>query len=343
VSNQYISLFSGAGGLDLGLTRAGLKPGFMVDSNRYACDTLRTAQPAAALMHADIHDVLNDEVLTTLAEMTPVTLVAGSPPVVGTIPSGHIDPDSDPPQLLYRFMDAVAQARPQAFVMEALPVLSGPRWHGVLTRLRNQARELGYDTYIPVFDAADYGVPQHRHRLFFTGMPRGCKPDTMELTTGRISAGVVIRNLPGGIRDIPCPAGVHLNPKPVLRNVPYAGELLNGTGRVIDLRTVAPVLPAALGGDKTPVIDLMQLEFNADPWIEAYHHRLWAERKPPWTSLPPEAKMRRLSLRECAALQGFPSDYPLRGPVTTQFKLVGNATPPALGEAIGRAILAGLS
>jgi DNA (cytosine-5)-methyltransferase 1 len=132
----------------------------------------------------------------------------------------------------------------------------------------------------------------------------------------------------------------------VLRNSPYSGNLLSGTGRVIDLRKVAPALPAVLGGNKTPVIDWTQLDFGSTPHIEAYHDYLWREH-----GVPERYKyagdvvkyMRRLSLRECAALQGLPPGHPFRGPAVTQFKLAGTAVPPALGEAVGRAVLAGLS
>lgn len=345
MTQRYFSLFSGAGGLDLGLIRAGFKPGLLADESRPACATLRTAMPSAAVMNADVHDLLNLGTFTQLTAQAPVALVAGQPPLLnGRLGGAAVNPESDAPQLLYRFLDVVGQARPTAFIMATLPFLTSPRWGMVLARLRRVSRDLGYDTFTPVIDAAEYGVPQHRDRLFFIGMPRGCKPDTAAaFRAPRVTAGTALRALHRqSVRDIPCPSGVRLLPNPVLRNSPYSGSLIAGTGRMIDLRKPAPVLPSAIGGNKTPVIDIGQLEHDTDPWIEGYHDYLWRLHGTPG-KYGSEGRMRRLSLRECVVLQGFPADYPLRGAPLAQFKMTGAAVPPALGEAVGRSVEAGLA
>lgn len=347
MSERYVSLFAGAGGLDLGLMRAGFQPGLISDDNKYACETLRAAVPSSVVLQADVHDLLNSDVLARDAsgKKAPCSLVVGAPPLLGhPLAARGVGADDDEPQLLYRFLDAVIQARPTAFIMELLPVLSSPQWEAVAGRMRRTAWDLGYDTVAPVIDAAEYGVAQHKARMFFIGMPRGCKPDATAAfrPSGKTSAGTALNGLPADLRDVPCASQVYPARAPVLRNSAYSGQLLTGTGRVIDLTKVAPVLPAALGSNKTPVVDLMQLEFGATPWIEGYHKHL-LDGGAPLEELPPEARMRRLSLRECAALQGFPPHYPLRGTSPARFKLVGSATPPALAEAVGRSVLAGLA
>lgn len=344
MTNAYISLFSGAGGLDLGLTRAGLAPALLCDENRAACDTLQAAFPRpATAMLTDIHDLLNAGTIPAVSRPAPV-LVAGEPPLVGTAGTAPVvNPDGDVPQLLYRFMDAVGQARPDAFAMVSVAALNNSRWEAVMFRLRSTARELGYDTFTPVFDAADYGTAQHRERLVLVGMPKGCKPDaSVAAKKQKLSAGAALSALPGGTRDIPCPSGVGLTGKPVVRSSAYSGQLLSGTGRMLDLSRTAPAVATGLGGNKTPVLDETQLEFGATPWIESYHQYLLGGGGP-HTDLPPWVRMRRLSLRECAALQGFPPDYPFRGAAVSQFRLCGGAVPPGIGEAVGAGILAGLA
>jgi DNA (cytosine-5)-methyltransferase 1 len=349
VSKRYISVYSGAGGFDLGLVRAGFTPALMVDESRSACSTLRAAVPDAAVLPADIHDLLNTGTVATLTDVAPAVLVAGQPPVLSTAAarSSSVDPEDDAPQLMYRFLDVVAQGRPDAFIMAVMPFLTSSRWAPVLARLRRTARDLGYDTFTPVIDAAEYGTPQHRDRLFFIGMPKGAKPDTAAAfrANGKVSAGTALRAAQVQLtRDISCPSGVRLAARPVLRNSPYSGMLLAGPGRMLDLRKVAPVLPAALGGNKTPVLDTAQLESGTSPHIEGYHDYLWRLNGTPDKYGEDITRyMRRLSLRECAALQGFPPNYPLRGAPLAQFKLIGSAVPPPLAEAVGRAVMAGLS
>jgi DNA (cytosine-5)-methyltransferase 1 len=342
VSGRYASLFSGGGGLDLGLIRAGLKPALMVDASPYACATLRSAVPGAPAMEADVHDVLNSGVLQR-CENAPLVM-AGSPPVVRGKIYGKQDirPDDDAPQLFFRFLDAVAQVRPGAFVILGVPALASNRWAPVTARIRHLARDLGYDLFAPLLDASDYGVPQRRDRVALIGMPRGCKPDVSAAPKKvKITAGAVLRALPR-TRDIACPSGVRLASRPVLRESPYAGQLLTGHGRMLDLRKTAPVIAADLGGDKTPVLDLDQLERDEVPWIEGYHDYLWRLDGTPG-KYGTTGRMRRLSLRECAALQGFPSGHPFHGPGLDQFRQCGSAVPPALGEAVARAVLAGMA
>lgn len=351
MTQRYVSVFSGAGGLDLGLLRAGFKPGIVSEESPAAYRTLAAALPTAAVMNADVHDLLNAGAFAAVAAQAPASLVAGSPPVLSGKPeTAQVDPEGDAPQLLYRFLDVVAQARPDAFVMVTLPFLAGARWALVMSRLRRVSRDLGYDTFTPVIDAADIGLPQHRDRMLFIGMPRGCKPDALDAYRVRHkeTAGMALRALhaAGAVRDIPCPAGVRLATAPVVRNSPYSGTLVAGPGRVMDLRKVAPVLPAGIGGNKTPVLDTRQLEHGEEPWIDGYHdylHRLGGTPGKYGSEEAGVRQMRRLSLRECAALQGFPGDYPFRGVPVAQFKMVGTAVPPVLGEAAGRIVAAGLS
>jgi DNA (cytosine-5)-methyltransferase 1 len=340
---RYVSLFPGAGGLDLGLMRAGLVPALMIDESLHACGTLRAAVPQAQVVRADVHDYINAGAAASAAG---AVLVAGQPPVLFTAARAApcVDPESDAPQLVYRFMDVVRQARPAAFLMALPPALRHPSWGAVLGRLRRTARVMGYDASSPLLDAVAYGVPQDTSQLFVIGMPLGCKPVPSAAARARkVSAGTALHALDGlALRDVACTAGIRLSPAPVVRSSAYSGQLIAGSARVVDLRRPAPPLPADLGGGRTPVIDLDQYFYDKEPWIEAYHRHLFRDHGAQYAAIPPFARMARLTLRQCAALQGFPPDYPFRGPGMSQFRQVGHAVPPALGEAVGRAVLAGL-
>jgi DNA (cytosine-5)-methyltransferase 1 len=97
-----------------------------------------------------------------------------------------------------------------------------------------------------------------------------------------------------------------------------------------------------MGGNRTPIIDLDQLERDATPWVVSYHDRLTTRRKPPLASLPAQARLRRLTVEEAAAIQTFPSGKQWSGPQTARFRQIGNAVPPVLAWHVARAVRAAL-
>jgi DNA (cytosine-5)-methyltransferase 1 len=97
-----------------------------------------------------------------------------------------------------------------------------------------------------------------------------------------------------------------------------------------------------MGGNRTPIIDLDQLERNATPWVVGYHRRLTVERQPPLDDLPVRARLRRLTVEEAAAIQTFPSGMQWSGPQSARFRQIGNAVPPVLAWHVARAVRAAL-
>jgi DNA (cytosine-5)-methyltransferase 1 len=200
---------------------------------------------------------------------------------------------------------------------------------------------LGYTVRVYLLDASAYGVPQKRERAFFIGTADGLSPvRRIRPTVDRpCTAGEVLRALPPpsvapnlGV----CGAKVVPAKKPVLRRSPYAGMLFNGQGRPIDLASSVNTLPASMGGNKTPIVDEGELREGLAPLAPEYHRRLLR-------GLPPLAqgspRLRRLTVTEAALLQGFPVEFRFAGPQASRYVQIGNAVPPALAEAVARALL----
>ncbi|HEX4830680.1 MAG TPA: DNA cytosine methyltransferase [Trebonia sp.] len=353
----FVSLYSGCGGLDLGFARAGMRPVWANDAADWAVETYNqiakiTDPPwRAAAELFEGHSAIAGDVRLAGGGLAPgmADLVIGGPPCQGFSVAGRMDPADPRSRHVFSFLDVVGRLRPTAFCMENVAALArNQRWADVIARLAATAAR-DYDIRLVVLNASHWGVPQARERMFLVGLPRGAgelalpAPPTAACPP---SVGSVLRPLPKvgtpGNASL-CTARITMARAPVLRLSPFAGMLFNGQGRPVDLNRPAPTLPASMGGNRTPIIDLDQLEHGAVPWVVGYHRRLVMGHEPPLAQLPREARLRRLTVEEAAAIQTFPADMHWRGPPTARFRQVGNAVPPVLAWHVARAIRAALS
>ncbi len=178
-----ISLFSGAGGLDLGVEAAGYQVRAAVELNDDAADTMEKNFPglASPVIRDDIMSVPTRELLRAagLRGRERPDLLVGGPPCTPFSKSGFwldwkragLDPDAS---LLQEYTRVLAEARPRAFVLENVYALtyrnraSAPAFE----RLLREIDAAGYRCRWQVLNAADYGVPQLRPRLFVVGVPK---------------------------------------------------------------------------------------------------------------------------------------------------------------------------
>lgn len=328
-----ISLYSGAGGLDLGFARSGFDVRWAIDSDPFAVETYNANLEPRAVCG----DVLR---VDPPAALRP-TLVIGGPPCQGFSVIGRMDPDDPRSQHVDHFFDIVAHVRPRAFVMENVKALgASPRWAVTRKRLLDRAKDLGYGRSLFVLNAQDFNVPQSRERMFLVGI-RGAVPERPEPTTAGRPPTVrsALERLPRFGQpgnDASCAARVIPAGKPIMRPTAHQGTLLfNGSGRPLKLDGPAKTLPASMGGNATPIIDQEELEHGSAPWVVEYHLRLQSGR-PPLKRAP--SRLRRITVQEATALQGFPSGWTFAGPRVAQYRQVGNAAPPNLAEAVALSV-----
>jgi DNA (cytosine-5)-methyltransferase 1 len=352
----FASLYSGCGGLDLGFARAGMQPAWANDIDAHAVETYnkisKVTDPQwkdAALLFEGHSSVVGD-VRAAARELRPgmADVVIGGPPCQGFSVAGRMDPDDPRSRHVFNFLEVVARMRPRAFVMENVAALArNRRWADVISTLAAVAGR-DYDVRLLVLNASHWGVPQARERMFLVGLPRstgGLVMPPAPTASCAPSVGSMLRRMPAagtpGNLSL-CTARITMAKIPVLRLSPFAGMLFNGQGRPVDLNRPAPTLPATMGGNRTPIIDLDQLEQGADPWVVGYHRHLMAKGAP-LAALPPEARLRRLTVEEAAAIQTFPSDMQWSGPQSARFRQVGNAVPPVLAWHVARAVRTALN
>src|SRR5690348_5959367 len=179
-----ISLFSGAGGLDLGVEAAGYRVTAAVEHDRDAALTMEKNfhHLVSPVIRKDILDVSTREILqhAGLKGRERPDLLIGGPPCTPFSKSGFwldwkrqgLDPDAS---LLQAYTRVLAESKPRFFVLENVYALTynNKASRPAFTRLLKELTDAGYQYNWRVLNAADYGVPQSRPRLFITGARRG--------------------------------------------------------------------------------------------------------------------------------------------------------------------------
>lgn len=179
-----ISLFSGAGGLDIGFSQGGFHTAVMVEIDHSCCRTLRRNSPSTPVLEGDLNEIPTWRILET-AGLRPLeaALVIGGPPCQSFSLAGKRMGLDDPRgRLVLEFIRVVREALPVGFVMENVKGLAN--WAGgkaldaivaeATEPIAYQSRTYRYNVSYKVLNAADYGVPQFRERIFIVGNRIDC-------------------------------------------------------------------------------------------------------------------------------------------------------------------------
>lgn len=339
---KAISLFSGAGGMDVGFRKAGFEVIWANDFDKSACKTYELNH-GPHIHHGDLDELMPQ--LAALGKRGGIDCLFGGPPCQGFSVAGKMDAHDPRSRLVWSFMEAVRLTKPTAFVMENVKALASlEKFRAVREGLFKEAMDLGYDVDLVILNSKDFGVPQGRERMFLVGIKgqrnrfrtlieeqRAEAPTVREvlLSVGRIGSDANNRI---------CNAKVTAAAKPVMRRSPYAGMMFNGQGRPLNLDGHSTTLPASMGGNRTPIIDDESLYEGHSPWVEEYHAHLMEGGKPiDWKTVP--SRLRRLTVDEAIAIQTFPRDYVFAGPSSAAFKQIGNAVPCGLAAAVATAVI----
>lgn len=338
---KAISLFSGAGGMDVGFRDAGFEIVWANDMDKDACETYRLNHGE----HIHLGDI--DSLMPQLEEIgrtEKITCLFGGPPCQGFSVAGKMDADDPRSKLVWSFMEAVRLTQPAVFVMENVKALAAlEKFRDIREGLFKLGIEMGYDVELVILNSKDYGVPQGRERMFFIGFKgrpnlfraaieeAKCEPPKLRdvlLAVGKIGSETNNRI---------CKAKVTAASSPVMRKSPYAGMMFNGQGRPLNLDGHSATLAASMGGNRTPIVDDAALYDNQTPWVEEYHAHLMQGGSPTeWQSVP--SRLRRLSVDEAIAIQSFPRNYEFFGTQSSVFKQIGNAVPCRLAEAVAATV-----
>lgn len=317
-----IDLFSGCGGMTVGLRRAGMVVVGAVELDQLAAQTYRANHPSVHVWQEDIRDVSARRIKRRLGlKKGELDLLAGCPPCQGfsrlrTL-NGTVSVRDDRNDLVFEFLRLVDELRPKTVMMENVPGLARDKR---LTRFLRALGELGYHCKHDVLDVAKYGVPQRRHRLILLG---GLADEIDFCAAARRK-----RTVRETLRGLPR----------VGRSGDPAHDITeNRSAHIVDMIRRIP----SNGGSRGDLPDTFRLECHerCEGFYDVYGRMKWGDVSPTITSgfvnpskgrfLHPRAH-RTITVREAALLQSFPRRYrfPMDAGKYPVAEMIGNAIPP---------------
>jgi DNA (cytosine-5)-methyltransferase 1 len=350
-----ISLYTGAGGLDLGFEAAGFETRVAVEMDDDCVATLQ-ANRSWPVMHRSIHEISSQDMLSVAGLASgEADVLIGGPPCQPFSKCGYwVNGDAarlDDPRAttVEAFLRVLRDTRPRAFLMENVAGLAfkgkdeGLRLVEQTVAAVNREQGTRYAIELLVLNAADFGVPQIRERAFLIGARDGTRFGALAPTHRPLANG----NGRGQLElDLLLPP--YRTAWDALGDLEESGdpEGLRVRGKWADL------LPSIPEGQNY----LFHTERGGGLALFGWRRRFWnfllklAKDQPSWTLTaqpgpatgPFHWKSRRLSARELCRLQTMPDDYQVLGSLGAVQRQVGNAVPSALAEVIALQIRARL-
>ena len=359
-----IDMFSGAGGLSLGLEEAGFHVVAAADSDAVAMET-HAANIQGLTWVGDLSNPSN--FLAQLKEwgIDRVDLLAGGPPCqpfsrAGTSKIGHLvrmgvrDSHDQRADLWRSFFEVIDHLKPRAVLFENVPDFATAQGGALLIALADELRARDYDHHVRILEAWRYGVPQHRSRLFVVGVSSGLHFEWPEGDEERPT-------LWDAIGDLPL---VEANTRDEVQR--YVDHPEAEFGRRMrqglpdgEAEKVRDHITRAVREDDAEIYRLMEQgasyvdvpeelrRYRADIFNDKYY-RLSCDglsrtitahiAKDGYWYIHPRQD-RTLSIREAARIQTFPDRFRFAGYPSSRYRQIGNAVPPMLASAIGSSVL----
>ncbi len=370
IAMNIIDLFAGCGGLSTGFEMAGFNIPLAVEKDEWASETYKLNHKTTRVVTEDIARITNLDELISSKEIV-IDGVIGGPPCQGFSLSGNRDKNDPRNSLFMEFVRFVRHYRPKFFVMEnVIGILSMQMKNGELAKdaIVSEFLKAGYNVDICILNAAEFGVPQNRIRVFFIGIRKGIEYDKTKIVPkgflfgdSQITIDQAIMDLPvlkAGEGSMECEYTIdpqndyqrwaRKGSKKVYNHIAmrHTARLVERFSRIGYGQSVADVDPEfqqRKRGDASKVSGKIYSQNNMRPYPDRPSPTIPASFQ---SNFIHPHENRNYTAREGARLQSFPDTYVFCGKRTTmsweknlsQYQQIGNAVPPLLAKAIGESI-----
>lgn len=316
---SVVELFAGAGGLAIGLEKAGLKTILLNEIDKDCVKTLKKNRPNWNVIQGDIRNVdfsgINADIIT-----------GGFPCQAFSYAGKKLGFSDVRGTLFYEFARAVKEIQPKIFWGENVAGLVSHDGGRTLTTMIDILKSLGYEVQYKILNAVNYSVPQKRQRVIIIGTKPGIKFEYPEPHKEIVT-------LREALKDVPKSSGTKYSEKrkKILDLVKPGGCWIN--------------LPLDLQKE------FLGKSFNSGGGKRGMARRIsWDEPCLTLTTSPSQKQTERchpdetrpFTIREYARIQTFPDNWEFVGSVSSQYKQIGNAVPSKLAEEVGKKIVEAL-
>ena len=321
---KVLSLFTGAGGFDIGFKAKGFKIILASDIWDKAQETYSYNYPKIPFLKSDIR-LISKETIMSLTKGEVPDVIIGGPPCQGFSVMGDKNTGDPRNELYEEYLRLISDLDPKCFVFENVKGLKTMFKGRFLNKLINQITALGYNLHFKVFDSSEYGVPQKRERVILVGTKLDNPFSFPKKSNKNISNIKSYKNVNEAIGDLS--NGTQLENHLILNH----GEI------VVERYKLIPE-----GGKLPPPNELpkkIRRKNFGNTYVRLHRDRFAPTMVPGNNAFPVHPYLdRSLTPREAARIQSFPDEFIFKGNRREQCILVGNAVPPLLAANIASSI-----
>lgn len=328
---NILSLFSGCGGLDLGFEKAGFNICVANEFDSAIFDTYKINHPNTYLIEGDVKNINKNNISPFITDGE-IDGIIGGPPCQSWSEAGTLRGINDSRgQLFFEYIRIIKEFKPKFFLAENVKGMLSNRHKEAVNNILSLFDDIGYNVSLTLVNAKDYGVAQERQRIFYIGFRKDLNINFNFPIGSTINDEdkITLKDIIWDLKDSAIPADIknHHNINAINNNEYFVGSfspMFMSRNRIKSWNEQAFTIQASGRQCQLHPSSPKMIKISKDKYT-------FIEGK--------ENLYRRLTVRECARIQGFPDTFKfIYTYINDAYKMIGNAVPVNLSYEIAIAI-----